>query len=101
MNVLLGEGLINDKILFLKVSIFSEFLMLQYNLFHSTIVEGKKVFLKKPCFTFITVILLNFLVLYDILCVGMIKVLRRLRFKYFVKTAKFSIPTSLLKSLQN
>ena len=43
----------NDRILFLKVSILSEFLISQSNLFHAIIVEGKKVFLKESCFTFI------------------------------------------------
>ena len=44
LNVLLGHGLMNDRILFF---ILSEHLILQSNLFLSIIVEGKKVFLKK------------------------------------------------------
>ena len=63
----------NDRILFLKVSILSEFLISQSNFFHSIIVEGKKVFLKKSCFTFIAGILLNCLALYDILHMGIIE----------------------------
>ena len=43
----------NDRILFLKVSTLLEILILQSDLFHSIIVEGKNVFLKKSCFTFI------------------------------------------------
>ena len=45
----------NDIILFLKVSILSEFLIFQSNLFHSIIVEGK----------IMAGILLDCLVLYD------------------------------------
>ena len=63
----------NDRILFLKVTILSEFLISQSNLFQSIIVEGKKVFLKESCFTFIAGILLHCLVLYDILCMGIIE----------------------------
>ena len=72
------DGLMNDRILFhrilLKVLIFSEFLIFQSNLFHSIIVEGKKVFLKKSCFTFIAgvLLLLHCLVLYDTLCMGIV-----------------------------
>ena len=79
--MLLGNGVMNDRILFLKVSILSEFLIFQSNLFHSVIVEGKNIFLNKSCFTFIAGILLHCLVLYDILCLGIhssLKVLRRL-----------------------
>ena len=68
--MLLGDGLMIDKILFLKVLIVSEFLAFKSNLFHSNIVEGKQVFLKKSCFTFIDGILLHCLVLYDILSMG-------------------------------
>ena len=63
----------NGRILFLKVSIHLEFLIFQSNLFHSIIVAGKKVLLKKSCFTFIAGILLHFLVLYDTLCMGIIE----------------------------
>ena len=55
---------------FFRVLILSEILIFKSNLFHSTIVEGKKVFLKKSGFTFIEGILLHCLVLYDILCMG-------------------------------
>ena len=65
------DGLMNDRILFLKVTILSEFLISQSNLLHSIIVEGKKVFLKS--FTFIAGILLHCLVLYDILCMEIIE----------------------------
>ena len=57
--VLLGNGLINGRILFLEVLILSEFLIFQSNLFDSITVEGKKVFLTKPCFTFINGILIE------------------------------------------
>ena len=63
----------NDRILFSKVSILSEFLIFQSNLFHSIIVEGKKVFLKMSCFTFIAGILLHCLVLFDTLYMGIIE----------------------------
>ena len=69
----MGDGLMNDRILFLKVSILLEFLISQSNFFHSIIVEGKKVFLKKSCFTFIVGILLNCLALYDILYMRIIE----------------------------
>ena len=59
LNGLLGDGLINIKILFSKVSIFSKFWMFQSNLFHSIIVEGKKLLLRKSCVTCITGILLH------------------------------------------
>ena len=47
------------KILFLKVSVSSEFLIFRSNLFHSIIVEGEKGFLEKVvfqiyCWNFIT-----------------------------------------------
>ena len=69
----MGDGLMNDRILFLKVSILLEFLISQSNFFHSIIVEGKKVFLKKSCFTFIAGILLHCLVPYDTLCMRIIE----------------------------
>ena len=72
-NVLLEIGLMNDRILFFKVSTLVEFLIFQSNFFHSIIVEGKKVSLKKSCFTSIAKILLHLFVLYDILCVGIIE----------------------------
>ena len=43
LSVLLADGLMNDKILFLKVTILSKCLISQSNLFHSIVVEGKKV----------------------------------------------------------
>ena len=63
----------NDRILFLKVTILLEFLISQSNLFHFILVERKKVLLKKLCLTFIAGILLHCLVLYDILCMGIIE----------------------------
>ena len=63
----------NDRIIFLKVTIHSQLLIPQSNLFHSIIVGGEKVFLKKSCFTFIAGTLLHCLVLYDILCMGIIE----------------------------
>ena len=66
--MLLAHGLMNEKILFLKVTILSEFLISQSNLFHSIIVEGKNVCLKKSCFTFIAGVLLHCFVLYNLLC---------------------------------
>ena len=63
----------NGRILFLKVSILSEFLIFQSNLFHQLLLEEKKVFLKKSFFTFIAGILLHCLALHDILCMGIIE----------------------------
>ena len=48
-KILLGKGLINSKSLFLKILIFSEFLTSRLSLFHSTIEEQKKEFLKLLC----------------------------------------------------
>ena len=50
--------------------ILSEFLIIQSNLFHSIIVEGKKSVLEN---SFIAGILLHCLALYDILCIGIIE----------------------------
>ena len=41
-KILLGEGLINPKSLFVKILIFSEFLISQLSLFHSTIMKKEK-----------------------------------------------------------
>ena len=46
---LLADGLINFKILFLKILKLLEFLMLWSSLFHSIIADGKKAFFKKVC----------------------------------------------------
>ena len=72
VNVLLGDGLINVRILFSNVSIVSEFLMFQSNLLHSIIAEGKKVFMRNLCVTFISGSLLHCFVLYNMLYIGMI-----------------------------
>ena len=50
-----------DRIIFVRVSVLSEFLIFQSNLFHSVITEEKQVFLKKNQ----SGILLRYLVLYD------------------------------------
>ena len=47
LKALVGEGLINFRILFLKSIKLIEFLRVGSRLFHSMIVEGKKEFLKK------------------------------------------------------
>ena len=73
LNMLLADGLMNYRILFLKVAILSELLIYQPNLLHSIIVEGRKVFLKKSCSTFIVGILLDCLILSDILCIEIIE----------------------------
>ena len=59
MNMLLEDGLMNDRILFLKVTILSEFLISQPNLFHSIIIDGKRSVFEKVvfhiyCWNFIT-----------------------------------------------
>ena len=72
LNVLLGDALMNDRILFWKVSILSRRLIFQSNLLHSIIVEGKKS-LKNSCVTFIAGILLHCLILYDIWSIQIIK----------------------------
>ena len=49
LKTLLEEGLINFRILFLKTTKLFEFQRVGSELFHSTIVEGKREFLKKLC----------------------------------------------------
>ena len=50
-----------DRIIFVRVSVLSEFLIFQSNLFHSVITEEKQVFLKKKQ----SGILLRYIVLYE------------------------------------
>ena len=59
---LLADGLINFRILFLKILKLLEFLMLWSSLFHSIIVDGKKEFFKKVCLVLKKGILCIFLV---------------------------------------
>ena len=64
----------NDRIRFLKTSILSEFFLSSIQIYSTQLLlKEKKVFLKKSCFTFNTKILLDCLVLYDKLCVGIIE----------------------------
>ena len=49
LKLLLGEGLINFRILFLKTTKLFEFRRVGSKFFYSMIVEGKKEFLKKLC----------------------------------------------------
>ena len=51
LNVLLGLGLINLRICFLKALTDSEFRILLSSLFHSITVDGKKEFQKYSCLT--------------------------------------------------
>ena len=60
---LLADGLINFRILFLKILKLLEFLMLWSSLFHSIIVDGKKQFFKKVCLVLKKGILYIFLVI--------------------------------------
>ena len=80
---------------FKNVSILSEFLIFQSNLFRSIIVEGKIVFLKRSCFTFIAGILLHCLVLHDIKYTNIHK--KRCWTLFLVKLQAFR-PAALLKS---
>ena len=57
----------NDRIRFLKISITSEFLILQLKIYSTQLLLKEKVFLKKSCFLLIAEILLHRLVLHDIL----------------------------------
>ena len=69
LNVLLGDDLINGRILVILISSFQS-----SNLISSTQLSlKKKRFLKKSCFTFIAGILLHCLVLCDVLCVWIIQ----------------------------
>ena len=47
----MGAGLMKWRIFFLNIDKLSELQMAGSSLFHSEIVEGKKEFLKKLCFT--------------------------------------------------
>ena len=57
-------GLMNLRIFDLKMLNVSELRMLESNLFHSMMVDGKHEFLKNWCFTLIQGIFCAFLVLY-------------------------------------
>ena len=48
-----------DRIIFVRVSVLSEFLIFQSNLFHSVITEEKQVFLKKNKVVFYCVTLFS------------------------------------------
>ena len=65
LKSLLGEGLINFKILFLKTTTFFEFHRVGSKLFHSIIVEAREEFLKKLHLILEQGILLTFLVVYS------------------------------------
>ena len=62
----------NQRMLSLKESKFVELQNFGSSLFHSIMVDGKKVFLKTLCLTFIKGISLVFLVLQVVLLVGTI-----------------------------
>ena len=64
LKTLLGEGLINFKILLLKSIKLFEFRRVGSRLFHSMIVEGKKEFLKKLCLVLKQGMFSTFLVAY-------------------------------------
>ena len=53
ISLILGKGLLNFGILFLKTTKLFEFRREGSKLFHSMIVEGKKEFLKKLCLIFL------------------------------------------------
>ena len=59
---LLGVGLKNLRILFLKIPKLSAFRMARSSLFHSMIADGKTVFLKKLCLVLVRGIQSTFLV---------------------------------------
>ena len=63
-KILFAVGLMNLRIFDLKTLGVSELRMLESNLFHSIMVDGKYEFLKNWCFTLIWGILSAFLVLY-------------------------------------
>ena len=64
LKTLLGEGLINFRILFLKSTKLFEFRGVGSKLFYSIIVEGKKEFLKKLCLILKQGMLSTFLIAY-------------------------------------
>ena len=70
LKALLGEGLINFRILFLKSKKLFEFRRAGSKLFYSMIVEGKKEFLKKLLLILKQVMLSNFLVTYELVFSG-------------------------------
>ena len=62
LKKLLGVGLKNLRILFLKIPKLSAFRMARSSLFHSMIADGKTVFLKKLCLVLVRGIQSTFLV---------------------------------------
>ena len=86
----------------LKTEIPSEFLRFGSKLMHSIIADRKKELLKKLCFVLIRVILLSFLVAYDVHFTGM----RWKRYfgcsisENFIKETKFPVPATKLEGLQ-
>ena len=72
LKTLFPEGRINFKSFFLQINKFSELLIFWPSLFHSITTEGKSEFWKKLRFTLNWGILLEFLVLYGLMEVGII-----------------------------
>ena len=64
IKTLLGEGLINFKILFLKSTKPFEFQRVGSKLFHSMVLEGKEEFLKNLCLVLKQRMLSTFLIAY-------------------------------------
>ena len=64
LKILLGEGLINFRILFTETTKSFEFRRVGPKLFHSMIVEGKKEFLKRFCLILNQGMLSTFFVVY-------------------------------------
>ena len=64
IKTLLGEGLTDFRIVFLKTTKLLEFPKVGFKLFYSVIVEGKKEFLKKLCLVLIKGMVSTFLVAY-------------------------------------
>ena len=100
-NMLFVVGLINFKILFLKILKLGGFWISGSSLFHSVMTDGKKVFLKKLCLTLKWGISFAFLVEYGLFYLGIIlkRYFGRLVFQNFVKAEKFSVPPPVLQRL--
>ena len=72
LKIVLSEGRMKFKIVFLKIFKLSELRMFRSSLFHSITAEGNKKFRKKLCFTLNREILLVFLVLFILTEAGII-----------------------------
>ena len=99
-NMLFAVGLINFKILFLKILRLGAFWISGSNLFHSMMTDGKKVFLKKLCLTLKWGILFAFLAVYGLFNLGIIleRYIGNWSFKFYKSSKVFCTNACVEKS---